>query len=57
MYVFFPLVSILACDAPINILDPERQIQASFRYSWSPMYAPANILTDNMTWATHVRYQ
>ena len=49
------LVFVLVCDNPINILDPERQIQASFRYSWNHLYSPANVLTDNMTWVTPVR--
>jgi hypothetical protein len=45
-----------ACDEPISFVDPERQIQASFRFSWEDLYAPANVLSENITWAAPIRY-
>jgi len=39
----------------IQILSPELQIQASYRYGMDDMYAPANLNTNNQSWAVPIR--
>jgi hypothetical protein len=44
-----------ACDDIIPVVDPIRQIQASFTFSWDDLYFPANVMSENITWAAPIR--